>query len=173
MPPGLVEGAVAAGGLSEFADGPFGLVLDPAADCQCREDDGQVGLDRVAQVVIDGPGLQVVLGHPEALLDFEEPAVGADHELGGDGCSVGQAARLVTYPFSPAKDLALAALAIEVMLRNSGLSDHACGGSLLATTRSASRKRDSQSLLPACIPLVNQLLPHCFYIAILGIESWA
>jgi len=52
MPSGLdLEGAVAAGGLAELADGPAGLVLDPAADRQCGEDDGQVGLDRVAQVV--------------------------------------------------------------------------------------------------------------------------
>ena len=34
------DGAVAAGGLDEFADGPAGLVLDPAADGQCCEDDG-------------------------------------------------------------------------------------------------------------------------------------
>jgi hypothetical protein len=67
MPSGLdLEGAVSAGGLGEFADGPAGLVLDPAADRQGREDDGQVGLDRVALVVVDGPGLQVVLGHTEA-----------------------------------------------------------------------------------------------------------
>ena len=49
--------AVAAGCLDELADGPAGLVLDPAADRQCREDDGQVGLDRVAQVVVDRAGL--------------------------------------------------------------------------------------------------------------------
>jgi hypothetical protein len=50
--PGLdLDGAVAAGGLDELADGPAGLVLDPAADRQGGEDDGQVRLDRVAQVV--------------------------------------------------------------------------------------------------------------------------
>ena len=55
------DGAVAAGGPDEFADGPAGLVLDPAADRQGGEDDGQVSFDRVAQVVVDGPGLQVAL----------------------------------------------------------------------------------------------------------------
>jgi hypothetical protein len=34
------DGAVAAGGLDEFADGPAGLVLDPAADRQGSEHDG-------------------------------------------------------------------------------------------------------------------------------------
>ena len=41
--PGLdLDGAVAAGGLDESADGPAGLVLDPAADRQRGEHDGQV-----------------------------------------------------------------------------------------------------------------------------------
>ena len=40
--------------------------------------------------------------------DLEEPVVGADHELRGDGVPSGQAARLVTYPFSSASDLAFA-----------------------------------------------------------------
>jgi len=64
--PGLdLDGAVAAGGLDEFADGPAGLVLDPAADRQGGEDDGQVCFDRVSGAVVDGPGLQVAFGHPE------------------------------------------------------------------------------------------------------------
>jgi hypothetical protein len=57
-----LDGAVSAGGLDELADGPAGPVLDPAADCQCREDDGQVGLDRVAQVVVDGPRANLFRG---------------------------------------------------------------------------------------------------------------
>ena len=41
--PGLdLDGAVAAGGLDELAGRPAGLVLDPAADGQGGEDDGQV-----------------------------------------------------------------------------------------------------------------------------------
>jgi hypothetical protein len=59
------DGAVAAGCLDELADGPAGLVLDPAADGQGGEDDGQVGFDGVALAVLDGSGLQVALGHPE------------------------------------------------------------------------------------------------------------
>jgi hypothetical protein len=91
-----LDGAVAAGGLDELADGPAGLVLDPAADRQGGEHDGQVGFDRVAQVVVNRAGLQVVLRHAERLLDVPELVVAADHELGGHGRAVGQAARLVT-----------------------------------------------------------------------------
>ena len=43
-----------------------------------------MGVDRLAFVVVDRPGLQVVLGHPEAFLDAPQVVVGADHELGGD-----------------------------------------------------------------------------------------
>lgn len=46
-------------GLDELADGPTGLVLDPSAERESREDDGQMGPDRVAQVVVDGPGLRI------------------------------------------------------------------------------------------------------------------
>ena len=45
-----LDGAVAAGGPDELPDGPAGLVLDPAADGQGGEHDGQVGFDRVALV---------------------------------------------------------------------------------------------------------------------------
>jgi hypothetical protein len=59
------DGAVAAGGSDELADGPAGLGFDPAADRQGGEHDGQVGLYRVPLVVVDRAGLQVVLGHAE------------------------------------------------------------------------------------------------------------
>ena len=36
-------------------------MLDPAADREGCEDDGQVGFDGVAQVVVDGPGPQLGL----------------------------------------------------------------------------------------------------------------
>jgi hypothetical protein len=49
-----LDGAVAAGGLDGLADGPAGLLLDPPADRERGEDDGQVGFDRVAQMVVDG-----------------------------------------------------------------------------------------------------------------------
>ena len=45
-----LDGAVAAGGLDELADGPAGLVFDPAADRERGEDDGQVRFDRVPLV---------------------------------------------------------------------------------------------------------------------------
>jgi len=70
-------------------------VLDPPADGQRCEDDGQVGFDRVPDAVVDGPGLQVAFGHPEAFLDLEQLMVGGDHEVGGDRGAAGQAARLV------------------------------------------------------------------------------
>jgi len=48
-----------------------------------------VGFDRVAFAVVDGPGLQAALGHPERLLDLEQLVVGADHELGRNRSAVG------------------------------------------------------------------------------------
>ena len=77
------DGAVAARGADEFLDAPTGLVLDPVADSQGGEDDVEVRLDGFAGVVVDRPGLQVVLGHPEALLDPPELVVGVDDERCG------------------------------------------------------------------------------------------
>src|SRR5215471_13592571 len=62
-----LDGAAAACGADELADRPARLGFDPAADGEGGERDGQVGFDGVALVVVDGPGLQVVLGHPEGL----------------------------------------------------------------------------------------------------------
>jgi tRNA synthetases class I (I, L, M and V) len=50
----------------EYRDEPACLVFDPVADGQGGDHDAQVRLDRFADVVVDRPGLQVVLGHPEA-----------------------------------------------------------------------------------------------------------
>jgi hypothetical protein len=41
-------------------------VLDPAADRERGEHDGQVCFDGVPGAVVDGPGLQVGFGLPEA-----------------------------------------------------------------------------------------------------------
>src|ERR1700677_233948 len=71
-------------GLHESSDCPAGLALDPTADSEGRERDAQVDLGRVALAVVDRPGVQAMSGYPERLLDLEEPAVGADHELGCD-----------------------------------------------------------------------------------------
>ena len=84
-----LNGAAAAGGLNEFPDRPACLRFDPAANGEGGEDDGEVCLDGVALAMVDRPGLQVVLGHAEALLDLEEPVVGADDEIRGDGVPSG------------------------------------------------------------------------------------
>jgi hypothetical protein len=42
-----------------------------------------VGLDGFTDVVIDRPCLQVVLGHPEALLDVPQLGIRIDDELSG------------------------------------------------------------------------------------------
>jgi hypothetical protein len=36
-----------------------------------------VGFDAVPLVVVDRPGLQVVLGHPQGLFDLEQPVLGS------------------------------------------------------------------------------------------------
>jgi len=55
----------------------------------CGEHDAEVSFDGVAGAVVDGPGLQVVLGHPEGLLDAPELVVGIDDELRRLGGEVG------------------------------------------------------------------------------------
>jgi hypothetical protein len=52
-----LDDAVAACGADEFLDAPAGLVLDPMPYCECAELYGQVGLDGLANVVVDRPGL--------------------------------------------------------------------------------------------------------------------
>ena len=56
----------------------------------------QVGLDGFAFVVVDRPGLQVVLGHAEALLDAPQLVVGVDDELRGLAGEVGGVALLIS-----------------------------------------------------------------------------
>ena len=52
---------VSAGSLDELGDRPVGLVLDPAADRERGEDDGQVGFARVAVAVVDGRACRSLL----------------------------------------------------------------------------------------------------------------
>jgi hypothetical protein len=92
-----LDGAVAACGSPEFYYAPPGLVFDPVADRQCGEHN-RVGFDRLAFVVIDRPGLQVVFGHPEALLDPPQLVVGVDDELGGRVGEVGGYADVGVMP---------------------------------------------------------------------------
>ena len=56
--------------------------LDPVADGHSGEHDRQVSFDRLPHVVIDRPGLQVVFGHAEALLDVPQLVVGICLALG-------------------------------------------------------------------------------------------
>jgi hypothetical protein len=51
--------------------------------------DAQVRLDRLPDVVMDRPGLLLVPGHAEVLLDALQPVVGIDDELGGLAGEVG------------------------------------------------------------------------------------
>jgi hypothetical protein len=78
--PARICGAVAAGGAHEPTDRPSGALLHEPADGQRGEHHREVGVDGFAFVVVDRPGGQVVLGHPERGFDLVEPVVGADHE---------------------------------------------------------------------------------------------
>jgi hypothetical protein len=57
-------------------------VLDVVADGQRGDHDAQVRRDGFADVVVDGSRLQVVLGHPEALLDTPQLVICVDHNSG-------------------------------------------------------------------------------------------
>jgi hypothetical protein len=65
----------------ELLDASTGLVLDPMTDGQRGKHDRQVRADGVAGALVYGSGLQVVLGHPEALLDAPQLVVSVDDEL--------------------------------------------------------------------------------------------
>ena len=90
-----LDGAVAACGSDEFLDAPAGLVLDVVTDGHRCDNDAQVGLDGFAQVVVDRTGLQVVLGHPEGLLDVPQLVVSVDDERSGLIDEVGGVALLI------------------------------------------------------------------------------
>jgi len=47
---------VAAEGADVFLDGPAGVLFDPVADGEGGEDDGEVGVDGFAGVVVDRTG---------------------------------------------------------------------------------------------------------------------
>ena len=59
------DGAVAACGGDQASDGPTGGGLQPTGHGKGRGDDNQVGLDGLAQVVVDGACSQVGLGHAQ------------------------------------------------------------------------------------------------------------
>ena len=57
-------------------------VLEVPGDGQGGHDHGQVRLDGIAGVVEDGAGSQVVLTHPERLLDVPQLVIRGDHLTG-------------------------------------------------------------------------------------------
>jgi hypothetical protein len=65
------------------------LVLDPVRYGYGGEHNGQVRVDGFAFVVVDRSGLQVVLGHPEGLLDTPQLVIRVDDELRADASEVG------------------------------------------------------------------------------------
>ena len=69
-----------------------GCVRCQPADGEGRHHDGEVGFDRVAFVVVDRPGPEIGLGHPEALLDLPQLVVGAHHVLRSRRLQVGDVA---------------------------------------------------------------------------------
>jgi hypothetical protein len=54
--------------LQHPAHHPLARLSEEPAERQGGEDAGQVGFERVAQAVVDGPGLKVALGRPEGFL---------------------------------------------------------------------------------------------------------
>ena len=71
-----------------FDADPSGL-LEVPGDGQGGHDHGQVRLDGIAGVVEDGAGSQVVLAHPEGLLDVPQLVIRGDdltgiHQMRGD-----------------------------------------------------------------------------------------
>lgn len=101
-----LDGAVAAEGLDESADGPAGEVLDALGHGEGGEHDGEVGVDGFPFPGIDRAGFQVVFGHPEGVLDVPQLVVGVNHEL------YAWASRLVTYGFQPARARTLASRSV-------------------------------------------------------------
>ena len=91
-----VDGDVLKGleGADDAFDADPGGLLKIAGDGQGGHDHGQVRLDGIAGVVEDRPGSQVVLAHPEGLLDVPQLVVGGDDLTGAHqaGRNVGDVA---------------------------------------------------------------------------------
>ena len=76
-------------GADDAFDADPGGLLEVAGYGRGGHDHGQVGLDGVSGVVEDGAGWQVVLAHPEGLLDVPQLVVGGDdltsvHQMRGN-----------------------------------------------------------------------------------------
>lgn len=59
------DGAVASEGVDEVSDADSGACFEPAGDGQGCEDDGEVGVDGVSFVVVDGAGCEITFRHAE------------------------------------------------------------------------------------------------------------
>ena len=79
-----VDGDVLEGleGADDALDADPGGLLEVPGDGQGGHDHGQVRLDGIAGVVEDGAGSQVVLTHPERLLDVPQLVIRGDHLTG-------------------------------------------------------------------------------------------
>jgi hypothetical protein len=86
------------------------------------EHDREVSLDGVALAVVDRAGLQVGLGHAEALLDVPELVIAADHEVRGNQGAVRAGGEVGDVAFRPGQvpglrlELAVDALSRAVQL---------------------------------------------------------
>jgi hypothetical protein len=100
-----LDRAVAAGGADEL------LIVHPVVSSiqrlPARLRTLWSGGPRWPLVVVDRAGLQVVLGHPERLLNLEQPVVGVDDELGGHRCAVGTCLEVGDIAFQPGESAGL------------------------------------------------------------------
>ena len=93
-------------GADDAFDADPGGVLEVAGDGQGGHDHGQVGLDGVMGVVEDRSGPQVVLAHPEGLLDVPQLVIRRDdltgaHQAGRDVGDVALEADQGPWPGRP------------------------------------------------------------------------
>ena len=86
-----VDGDVLEGleGTDDAFDADPGGLLEVPGDGQGCHDHGQVSLDSIALMVEDRPGSQIVLAHPEGLLDVPQLVIRGDdltgaHQACGD-----------------------------------------------------------------------------------------
>lgn len=63
----------------DVGNGQAAAFLNVVGDGQGGDDDGRVGLDRVAGAVEHGAGAKVALGHPKCALDPPQIVVAGDH----------------------------------------------------------------------------------------------
>jgi len=67
--------------LHELLDADPGQILNVPANCQCRQYDREMCLDRVPLAMVDRPSLQVRFRHPKSGFHLEKLVVIIDHLL--------------------------------------------------------------------------------------------